>query len=120
MKPSKLSADVLGIFSSMLCALHCTGFPAVVFLSSLNVQLIPGGHWIHYAFIGISLLAVIWSSKKANPRLRKLLWAFFIVFSLALLLHEIIPQAIYVSLSASIGLTLVHGINSWKMLLAKA
>lgn len=114
-KTVKFNADLLGILSAVLCLLHCTALPALIFLSTLSFWPTTGDwHWLHYGFIVFSMIAVYWSCKKAVFLIRVLLFGFFVIYAAALLLHEIIPAAIYVSFLASIGLVFLHGINYWK------
>lgn len=111
-KSVNINADILGIISAALCLLHCAALPALVVLSTL--KFLPSTmdwHWLHYAFIIFSMVAVYWSCKTAGSTVRTLFWGFFILFATALLLHELSPVAIYISFSASVGLVILHGMN---------
>ncbi|EIM77555.1 hypothetical protein A3SI_06324 [Nitritalea halalkaliphila LW7] len=71
-------------------------------------------HMLDYFFVAIALLAVYESSQKmASKRIKILLWTAVSVFGASILLHEVYPALLYLSLSASAFLVYGHYLG-WK------
>ncbi|MGY6559484.1 MAG: MerC domain-containing protein [Nitritalea sp.] len=71
-------------------------------------------HALDYVFILIALFAVYSATKKTHAKGIKItLWSAVIVFSIGVLLHDWMPEMIFVSLAASFVLVIGHYLN-WK------
>jgi hypothetical protein len=115
---SVLSADAFGISASLLCMVHCLAFPLVISMGYIFQN--PGEqghihwHWVDYLFIGLALWAVFHSSKNTQSKGIKIaLWIAVSVFSISVLLHDLTSWMVFISVSASMILVIVHIIN-WK------
>lgn len=98
-------ADVLGISSSLLCIIHCLLLPALLLVGNLT------DHWhsIDYLFIFLAGVAVYFSARHLRQSFVRVgLWASWLSFSVAILLHEQYAEALYVSLAASLSLAFFH------------
>lgn len=108
------NADLIGLTSSFLCIVHCLVFPVLVALSYFTVSTEVFEHWhaLDYIFIGLSFFAVRFAvSRTSKSTMRIAFWATFLIFSAALLAHEMFPWMLLVSLAASLVLMVLHLIN---------
>ncbi|MEH6682351.1 MAG: MerC domain-containing protein [Sediminicola sp.] len=68
--------DLLGLGSSLICAIHCAAIPILLSFSSLNALHFLANPYIEWTFIGIGILFVLislWPSyKKVHHRTRPL------------------------------------------------
>lgn len=136
---SNRSADFLGISASFLCMIHCLAIPVLVsmgyFLHSGTQHNHAHGmgvfhywghqdhnhehggfhfHWhsMDYIFVILALVAVYHAAKNTQSKEIKIgLWTAVSIFSIAILLHEWNAWMIWVSLSASIALIIIHILN---------
>ncbi len=119
-KNQRLFSDYLGIISSFLCIVHCLIAPAVFSLQFLFLSTSSSFEIIEYLFVGLSLIAVIFSSKRFKRVFSKAtLWVTFFVFASSIFYHEAFPP--YVSYLSSAILILLHFQNIfYKKIFAKA
>lgn len=117
---STQSADMLGISASVLCMVHCLAFPVMISLGYLVKFSDDHGHahehwhWMDYFFIVIAIWAVYNAAKNTHSkRIKIALWTAVLIFSIAILLHELNPLMIVISIVASLSLLIIHIIN-WK------
>ncbi len=109
----KRNADLVGFYSSMVCMVHCILLPVIITMSLFSIKSF-GTHWhsLDYFFIMVSFLAVLYATKRSpTPTMRMGLWFSFTIFSIALMAHEIAPWMLFISLSASIALMVLHIVN---------
>lgn len=116
MKTDDLSrkADYIGITGSVLCIIHCLVTPVLLVSSSLlqNSPLRAGYLSLDYIFIGINAVAVYFATRHVvSVSLKRSLWGFLAVFSIALVLEHTIPFFTYVAYAASAGLVISHLVN---------
>lgn len=109
-------SDIVGMVTSVLCLIHCVSLPFIfaagIFSSSLFLE---DMHWLDYVFIFLAFLAVVYSSRKTNQNwIRNGLWITLVVFSAAILLHEIHNAFLYVSVCASFCLIILHFLNFYQ------
>ncbi|MEM7484923.1 MAG: MerC domain-containing protein [Bacteroidota bacterium] len=93
-KIEKLSyADLLGVASSGLCAIHCAATPLFfaarpVLESTMHQHHHGAGFWalLDYLFLVLSLVAVWYSSRHTvHKGIKKVLWGAWVVFAIGLL-----------------------------------
>ncbi|MEM6841990.1 MAG: MerC domain-containing protein [Bacteroidota bacterium] len=117
-------ADLLGITSAVLCIIYCLLVPILVVFGTINDSLAEQWEYLDLGFILLSGLAVYmatrhegnrhegdrrgYSGHKHNRRLSQQMWATWLVFTVALLLHDLWPPALYISVLSSVGLALLH------------
>ncbi|GAB2601555.1 MerC domain-containing protein [Spirosoma areae] len=116
MKTDTLSrkADYIGITGSMLCIIHCLLTPILLLTSSVlqNSTLRIGFLSLDYVFIGVNIIAVYFATRHyAPPLIRKSLWGFLGLFTVALLLEDTAPVFEYLAYTASAGLVVSHLMN---------
>src|SRR5690606_25238618 len=106
-------SDLLGISSSLLCLLHCLAFPVMLsagYLFNYSLQ----GHWhgTDYLFVVLGLVAVWASARKTSFLALKLaFWLAILVLSLLILFHGQWSGMIYISVSDSLLLFVLHIIH---------
>lgn len=107
------NADLIGFTSSLLCVIHCIALPILIALSYFAVTEVgEHWHWLDYIFIGLSFIAVKYAVMRTTESgMRMAFWATFVIFSLALMAHEIAPWMILISLAASLVLMVLHLVN---------
>ena len=105
-------ADILGIVSAGLCVVHCLLVPFLIVYGVSTEGF--GSSWEHldWGFIGLSGLAVFLATRhEKNQRLALYMWSCFLIFTLSLLLHELWPLALYLSIVSTLGLATLHLIH---------
>lgn len=119
-KLSSQSADMLGISASVLCMIHCLAFPVMISLGYLvnfsddHDHSHEHWHWMDYFFVILAVWAVYNAAKNTHSmRIKIALWIAVFIFSIAILLHELNPYMIVISIAASLILLIIHIIN-WK------
>ncbi len=116
MKTDDLSrkADYIGITGSILCILHCLITPVLLVSSSLlqDSPLRAGYLSLDYIFIGINTIAVYFATRHVvSVPVKRSLWGFLTLFSIALVLEHDMPVFAYVAYAASAGLVISHLVN---------
>ncbi|GAB3020413.1 hypothetical protein GCM10027185_16910 [Spirosoma pulveris] len=116
MKTDTLSrkADYIGITGSILCIIHCLVTPVLLLTSSVfqNSTLRVGYLSLDYVFIGVNIVAVYFATRHyAPPAIKRSLWGFLLLFSVALLLEDADPVFEYIAYTASAGLVITHLLN---------
>ena len=116
MKTDALSrkADYIGITGSVLCIIHCLVTPVLLVSSSLlqDSPLRAGYLSLDYVFIGINIVAVYFATRHVvSVPIKRSLWGFLTLFSIALVLEHTIPVFRYVAYAASAGLVISHLVN---------
>jgi len=107
-------ADYLGIAGSLLCLVHCVATPLLLLTSGWlrDPAWRLGFLSLDYVFIGLNVLAVYLASRHhASPSVKKALWSFLSLFTIALLLEEVRAAFAYLTYAASAGLIVTHLIN---------
>ncbi len=116
MKTDLLSrkADYIGITGSVLCIIHCLITPILLLTSSLfqNSTFRVGYLSLDYVFIGVNIVAVYFATRHYAPvAIKRSLWVFLTLFTVALLLEEKAPVFEYIAYIASAGLVITHLVN---------
>lgn len=116
MKTDLLSrkADYIGITGSVLCIIHCLITPILLMTTALlqDEQLRIGYLSLDYVFIGVNIIAVYFATRHyAPPLIKKSLWGFLSLFTIALLLEDVNPAFEYLAYTASAGLVISHLLN---------
>ena len=116
MKTDSLSrkADYIGITGSVLCVIHCMVTPVLLLTSSVfqNTAVRVGYLSLDYLFIGLNIVAVYFATRHyAPPVIKRSLWGFLSLFSVALLLEHTAPAFEYIAYLASAGLVITHLLN---------
>lgn len=115
----KPSSDYIGIFSAVVCLLHCLAGP--IFLGA-SAHMHDHEHFFldpnwNYLFLGIGFVAVWYSSSHAhNKWLKYLLWGTYIVLALAIIFETQTEFLHYVVYGASVALIIAHIVNLRKQL----
>lgn len=120
MKFRRFLSDYLGIFSAVLCLIHCLVAPA--FMGAYAHAHSHGGeahtdsmllhHGWDYFFLGLGFIAVWFSSKHTSqPILKALLWLTFGFLAAAILLEGLAPIFQKMVYFSSLGLIVVHVLN---------
>lgn len=105
-------ADTIGIFSSILCLIHCLLLPVLILGGLLNEEWSTHSEWVDYLFILLAVGAVFFASRQSHMYVLKvLMWAVVSWFSVSILLHDIFEAALYSSMAASVALVVLHTIN---------
>lgn len=119
-KLSSQSADILGISASLLCMIHCLAFPVMISLGYIfkfsddHDHVHEHWHWMDYFFVILAIWAVYNAAKNTHSkRIKIALWIGVLFFSIAILLHDLNPFMIVISIAASLALLIIHIIN-WK------
>jgi len=116
MKTDLLSrkADYIGIAGSVLCIIHCLITPVLLMTTALfqDEKLRIGYLSLDYVFIGVNIIAVYFATRHyASPVIKKSLWGFLSLFTVALLLEDVAPAFEYLAYVASAGLVITHLLN---------
>ncbi len=106
-------ADQLGIAGSVICIIHCMALPLLVgLLTAYTHSKTPSWEWgMDLSFILLAFIAVRMASKTTLSILRKILWSFFIVFSISVILSGILSYSHYLTYIGSLGLIVTHILN---------
>ncbi|GAB4026842.1 MerC domain-containing protein [Spirosoma koreense] len=107
-------ADYIGITGSVLCIIHCLITPVLLMTSALfqNEQLRVGYLSLDYIFIGVNIVAVYFATRHYAPlAIKRSLWGFLGLFTIALLLEDVAPAFEYLAYAASAGLVITHLFN---------
>lgn len=104
----------MGIVGSVLCMIHCLVTPVLLVSSSVfqHTPLRAGFLSLDYVFIGVNAVAVYLTTRHYAPiAIKRSLWGFLGLFSIALLLESTSPVFTYLTYIASAGLIGSHLIN---------
>ncbi len=117
-------ADLLGIVSASLCIVHCLLVPLCILYGLVSESAINRWEYLDWGFILLSGLAVYlathheddfhkrdcreYDQPEGGRRLAQRMWAAWVVFTIALLLHDIWVPALYISVLSSVGLAWLH------------
>ncbi|SFC33067.1 MerC domain-containing protein [Spirosoma endophyticum] len=107
-------ADYIGITGSVLCIIHCLITPVLLLTTSLmqDTRLRMGYLSLDYVFIGVNIIAVYFATRHyAPPIIKRSLWGFLGLFTIALLLEDTDPAFEYLAYAASAGLVITHLFN---------
>lgn len=107
-------ADYIGITGSVLCIIHCLITPVLLMTTTLfqDEKLRIGYLSLDYVFIGVNIIAVYFATRHYAPSfIKKSLWGFLSLFTIALLLEDVAPAFEYLAYFASAGLVITHLIN---------
>jgi hypothetical protein len=120
-KEEDKKSDWLGIAASVACLIHCAAGPILLALQPLitGAALYEHEHhhnensfW-HYIFLGLALLAVWLSARRAHTLgIRLGLWASLSLFALGIFLeeaHSLLPTLLLYG--GSLGLVMAHVLN---------
>lgn len=109
-------ADWLGILSASLCIVHCLILPLVLVAGMVSKGSHPEWAWLDYIFIILAWVGVYGASRHHGAsNINRALWANVLVFSLSLLLHEHFGWALYVSLTSSLFMIVLHALHYRKL-----
>lgn len=116
MKTDLLSrkADYIGITGSVLCIIHCLITPVLLMTTTVlqDEKLRVGYLSLDYVFIAVNVLAVYSATRHyASPLVKRSLWGFLALFTIALLLEDTSPAFQYLAYAASAGLVMTHLVN---------
>jgi len=111
------SADLLGFWGSLTCALHCAALPLLLGYSTFQVLAEP---WLEVMMIAFALLVAIYALLPAYYKIhRKALPLFLLILGLVLILIGISVESSIVELIGTVaGACLIasaHLVN-WKIL----
>lgn len=110
MKPRR--ADIVGIISAGLCVVHCLLVPILLIVGVVSGQLTAYWEYLDYVFIALAGTAAYLATRHdSDPALSRWMGGTFLVFTVALLLHDYSAVALYVSVAASFGLAALHLIH---------
>ncbi|QIP16119.1 MerC domain-containing protein [Spirosoma aureum] len=107
-------ADYIGITGSVLCIIHCLITPILLMSTALlqDEHLRFGYLSLDYLFIGVNIVAVYSATRHyALPAVKKSLWGFLSLFTIAILMEDVSPIFEYIGYAASAGLVITHLIN---------
>ena len=107
------SSDKFGIFSAVLCIIHCTLLPfAVALVTSMDSPFGGYDYFIDTLFIVISLTAVYFSSRHSSSiSIKSALWFFVLVFISGVILEHVSSYGQAIALLGSLGLIIAHFFN---------
>lgn len=71
MKINNNSIDIVALFSSLICAVHCATIPLLLSFSSLGSLHFLGNKFIEWAFISLGLIFVIISLLPSYKKIHK-------------------------------------------------
>lgn len=105
--------DKFGIFSALLCIVHCTLLPvAVALIVNIDQPDSHFSHTVHIVFIVVSLGAVFFSSRNSSsPLIKTALWFFVFVFISGVVIEDYFAFGKIISLAGSAGLVVSHFFN---------
>lgn len=101
--------DVLGILSSALCLVHCLVPSFIILGSNVAGDLVDHGTF-DLIFFSISLLAVLFSTKRSSKNIRVLLWLSISSLGLTMLFEHLVIMEM-ISYLAAVSLIFAHLIN---------
>lgn len=118
------SADIMGISASILCMIHCLAIPVMISIGFIFSPVDShthehdhghfDWHWVDFIFVAFAILAVANAAKSTQSKSIKIaLWVAVSIFSIGVMLHDVFNWMLYISLTASIALVIIHIIN-WK------
>lgn len=121
-------SDYLGISSATVCLIHCLAAPVLMSMG-ISVHEHEGqahgwgillSHSWDFLFLGIGLIAVIFSSRHMENNIRKiLLWSSFGFLTAAILFEHVGPMFQYLTYISSLALILMHSTNIMGLLQSK-
>jgi len=104
--PIEHSTYKTGYWLAFLCTIHCLAVPVIAVLLPQLTQLQEGLEWLEWAFIGLSVLFIVW---RVVPEYRSHHKAIFLVFALiglvCLAVSDMLfvhPISLVISLSGSL------------------
>lgn len=106
-------ADIIGIFSAVLCLMHCLLTPFMVLFFHEHQHT----HWLRldYVFLIVGFFAVYHAVKHGvSTKIKTALWGSLAVLSISIILHEHIHWTTYIAYLASFTLIITHLINIFK------
>jgi len=117
-KNISISSDWIGVLSSGLCMIHCIATPFIFIAKSCSTSCCASApaEWaaLDYLFIGISFIAVYFSTKNTSKEwIKYALWISWIVSLLAIINASIVwigipEQSFYIPAVTLIGLHLYN------------
>ena len=100
----------IGIGGSSLCLLHCIATPILVSIFSVSFTKIF--HGLDLVFIGLAVVGVVFSSKKATKNwIQRGLWIALVIFGIGLFLERYYSRAHLVHIPSSIALIIFNIFN---------
>jgi len=104
------NSDLVGIFSSSLCLIHCLLLPIIANL--LAHSEIGEEGFVDYAFLVLAFIAIWYSIKPHTSNfIKKMLWVAFIILSFGILTEDIFSFSEYLAYFASFSLIFLHYFN---------
>lgn len=106
------NADIIGIVNSTICMAHCLAMPILIGL---------GAAFLHHPAVSLAFIAIAGKAVHATVRrgagagLSRFLWTSWAIFAGTLLLEEVHPAFLVISLLASGMLVVGHGLH-WRAL----
>lgn len=108
-------ADILGMFSAILCIIHCLLVPILLIAGLASGSFSGLWEYLDWLFIALAWTAVYTATRhETNRRLARFMWITVSVFSITLLLHEHWVLALYLSMVSSAVLASLHFIHFQK------
>ena len=108
------NSDSVGIISSLLCLIHCISLPILISAQPLAARFVDENlHFLEYVFLGLSFLAVYFSTRSSHVT-QRMKWAFYIIFSLfalGIFFEEQLAWLTYLAYVGSAGLIVMHIIS---------
>lgn len=117
-------ADLLGIASAGLCIIHCLLVPIFILYGLVSEPAVDRWEYLDWGFILLSGLAVYLATRheydrsegdrngndyhERDRRLSLRMWITWVIFTVALLLHDFWAPALYISVLSSAGLAWLH------------
>jgi hypothetical protein len=108
-----IHSDKFGIFSAVLCIIHCTILPlALALLTSIESSLKGFSYLIDAVFVIVSVSAVYFSSRHSTSMaIKASLWFFVIVFVGGIFFEYLSAYGKTIALAGSLGLIVAHFFN---------
>ena len=94
--------------------IHCLITPVLLMTSALLADdaLRIGYLSLDYVFIGVNIVAVYFATRHAaSPAIKRSLWGFLSLFTIAILLEDVSDAFEYLGYAASLGLVVTHFFN---------
>ena len=108
------NSDSIGIISSFLCLIHCISLPILISVQPVTARFVDEDlHFLEYIFLGVSLIAVYFSTRSSHVT-QRMKWAFYIIFSLfalGIFFEEQLAWLTYLAYIGSAGLIIMHIIS---------
>jgi hypothetical protein len=106
-------SDKYGIFSAVLCIIHCTILPfALALLTSFESSINGFSYLIDTAFIVVSVSAVYFSARHSTSNaIKASLWFSVLIFVTGVVIEHATTYGKVVALGGSLGLIVAHFFN---------